>query len=46
MKEGGILDVMVISEGEEIAVFEKLVEGDEEVGMKIVYQVEREGCGI
>lgn len=46
LKEAGILDVMLISQEEQIPLFQKLLEGDRELGMNIVYQVQPEASGI
>ncbi|MDM5299810.1 sugar phosphate nucleotidyltransferase [Bacillus pumilus] len=46
LKEAGILDVMLISQEEQIPMFQKLLEDDQELGMNIVYQVQPEASGI
>jgi len=46
LKEAGIVDVMLISQEEQIPLFQKLLEDDRELGMNIVYQVQPEASGI
>lgn len=46
LKEAGIVDVMLISQEEQIPLFQKLLEDDHELGMNIVYQVQPEASGI
>ncbi|WP_242731228.1 sugar phosphate nucleotidyltransferase [Bacillus altitudinis] len=46
LKEAGIVDVMLISQEEQIPLFQKLLEDDCELGMNIVYQVQPEASGI
>ncbi|ATH74050.1 sugar phosphate nucleotidyltransferase [Bacillus altitudinis] len=46
LKEAGIVDVMLISQEEQIPLFQKLLEDDRALGMNIVYQVQPEASGI